>query len=509
MVGETSASPLLDMSLHTEQLQRYVQTGDPLAFRALVDEYQRMVHATCAQILSHCPGEIDDAVQETFVRLAANAGVIESNLGGWLQSCARTTALNRLRSARLRSRREAAVASERPVEVDDQQSLPDRQEELRLLDAEVDDLPEGERELVIAYFYLGHTQQQIADHLGFSQVAIQKRLKVVLARLRQRCIRRGVSVSALLAMIPAEHAAPLSAGFPSGLQALRGVPTTPPPVHVPGLASAPGVGAGAGGGLAIAGPASVAAALVLIGLFGLASLAMQEPAAAHASTTHGAATAASVPPAGAGSAAAAPLPSSPTTATVGRPGTVVAAGSGGDFPFRPQLGGPAWTVADLTTETVILHHAGNDLPAWHLRTGEQSLVGLVSIATPHLPDAYAVDFLLHTRAILCPFSSLWLEPCLTGRDPERRPLHELTHDVNPSFPVDSYRQVHCEVRISADHHLVEDIDVDGKLLRRETLSATPAALDRIALRVIDADCDVAQLSVTPLPPTQSAVPALP
>jgi len=501
------------MYLRPEHLQRFVLTGDPLAFRAVIDEYQRMVRATCAQILSHCPGEVDDAVQETFLRLSRSAPTIESNLGGWLQACARTTALNRLRSARLRSRREIEAGAERQTEIDDQQSDSDRQEELRLLDAEVDELPQRERDLVIAYFYLGHTQQQIADHLGFSQVAIQKRLKTVLARLRHRCIQRGVSVSALLALIPPEHALPpTSTGLPPGLHELGGSSTAPLPTHaVPGLASTPGAGAGtgtgAGGVSAVSWPAGIGAALVAIGLIGFAALVVQGPAPAPGlqATAPRVAVAALAAPGAPPASAAQPLSNQGMVGSP-RPGAMALASPSADFPFRPRLGGPAWTVLDLDAETVTLHHAGQDIPAWHLATARHGLVGLVAIATPHLPNAYAVDFLLHTRAIFCPFSSLWLEPCLQGRDPERHPLRELMHNVNAAFAVDSYRQVHCEVRITADHRLVEEVHVDGQLLRRVTVKDAPAALDRIALRVIDADCDLAQLSLTPLPAATPVIP---
>lgn len=64
----------------TTLAQSYAATRDPEAFAALVTAYQQMVYSTCRRRL-HNAGDLDDAVQETFLRLAQNAGTLRTNLG--------------------------------------------------------------------------------------------------------------------------------------------------------------------------------------------------------------------------------------------------------------------------------------------------------------------------------------------------------------------------------------------------------------------------------------------
>jgi len=455
------------MDNRPESLSRYISSGDHGAFHELVEQYQRMVFLTCQHILNRCPAEVDDAVQETFLKLARSASSIESNLGAWLHSCARTTALNRLRSMRLRHRREGEIDSASVAVADPPDHPVESIEELGIVEEVVEELGMDERDLVVSYYYLGQTQQQIADRLGLSQVAIQKRLKHVLDTLRQRCTKRGLSFSVLLMAFEGHAKTALPAPL---LARLAHLPVPPPQPRAAGRHLPSGVGVGL-----------VAVALVLGAMCLGLSLRQGTPPVTAPSP---------VPVAPARIAAPAPVaPPSP-------------------FPFNPPLGTPAWKLSDLSAEPVTLRHAGHDLSAWHLSTVHHGLVGIATIATPHLPADYRVDLLVHTRSILCPFSSAGIEPCLSGRNPEVAPLHEIDLDVNPVFTTGSWRAVSCEVRHRADGSMVETTSVDGTFLRQEVLAQAPAALDSLAIRVIDTDCDVAQVTVTALDPAR-AIPVAP
>ena len=82
-------------------LGRYAARRDAEAFAEIVRLHQRMVFATCRRNL-HDPSDLDDAVQETFLRLAQKAGELKSNLAGWLYRCAANVAtdINRRRASR-------------------------------------------------------------------------------------------------------------------------------------------------------------------------------------------------------------------------------------------------------------------------------------------------------------------------------------------------------------------------------------------------------------------------
>ena len=86
-------------------LHEYATRRDAEAFAKIVEQYQRLIFSTCRRKL-HNSQDVDDAVQETFLRLAHKAGELHSNIGGWLHRCAVNVSvdMNRRRQARQRIR---------------------------------------------------------------------------------------------------------------------------------------------------------------------------------------------------------------------------------------------------------------------------------------------------------------------------------------------------------------------------------------------------------------------
>src|ERR1700710_3153864 len=87
----------------SELLDRYARFQDAEAFTLLVERYQRLILSTCRRRLHHST-DVDDAVQETFLRMAKAAGSVKSNLGAWLHRCAMNVSadLNRRGKTRLK-----------------------------------------------------------------------------------------------------------------------------------------------------------------------------------------------------------------------------------------------------------------------------------------------------------------------------------------------------------------------------------------------------------------------
>ena len=176
-------------------LDRYYRRNDTQAFHELVVRHQRMVLQTCLRILKD-PSDAEDAAQESFIKLARSGQQITSHLAAWLHRCARNTALNLLQSRRAREAREQKIDYDHGVLPAGQ--LSEESEARTAIDACVNDLPAAHREVVIEYFWLGRTQQDIASQLGISQVAVKKRLDSSLEKLRAICTRRGIAASGLL-----------------------------------------------------------------------------------------------------------------------------------------------------------------------------------------------------------------------------------------------------------------------------------------------------------------------
>src|SRR5262245_403127 len=124
----------------------YATTRDAEAFAQLVNEYQRLVFATCRRKL-HDQADVDDAVQETFLKLAQRAGELRSNVGGWLHRCAVNVAIdiNRRRQRRAKYESQAAARPNRGSD-DPQQMLTDLREQIDLAMEKLDD---DQRELII------------------------------------------------------------------------------------------------------------------------------------------------------------------------------------------------------------------------------------------------------------------------------------------------------------------------------------------------------------------------
>ena len=96
----------------------YAATRSPEAFASLVTHYQRMVFATCRRKLHHA-ADLEDAVQETFLRLAQNAHAVQNKVGAWLHRCAFNVSLD-MNGRRTGGRRhEADVAAQTAPAHDD------------------------------------------------------------------------------------------------------------------------------------------------------------------------------------------------------------------------------------------------------------------------------------------------------------------------------------------------------------------------------------------------------
>ena len=253
-------------------LNEYATRRDAEAFAKLVDQYQRLIFSTCRRKL-HNSQDVDDAVQETFLRLAHKAGELHSNIGGWLHRCAVNVSvdMNRRRSAR--QKYEHAAAAQSPVGLENVQvELAELREHL---DAALEKLDPEQRELIIQRFFVGRAQVEMAEESGVSPSTMTRRIESAIGAMRDHLQKMGggkVAAFGAPAMVAAAlQAETASAAVPAALTAnimkigLSGTGAT---------ASTTGAGA-AGGGAAAAATATGAvagSALLTKSLIGLAAV---------------------------------------------------------------------------------------------------------------------------------------------------------------------------------------------------------------------------------------------
>jgi RNA polymerase sigma factor (sigma-70 family) len=237
-------------------LARYARSGDPDAFRSLVEVHQHMVYAVCHRILGN-QADAEDAAQNCLFKLATKASKLRAPISGWLHRVAVTASIDLLRQRRARRQREAKAAGEaaraRPKELSWERVKP-------RVDEAIAALPERLRIPVVLYYLEHLRQEEIARELGISQPAVSGRLKRGVDELRKRLERSGLfcGAAALGTVLYANsvEAAPAGLLAAVGKIALAGAG---------GLYVSAGAGAGA---VAVKVCALTAGALVVLGAIG-------------------------------------------------------------------------------------------------------------------------------------------------------------------------------------------------------------------------------------------------
>jgi RNA polymerase sigma factor (sigma-70 family) len=180
-----------------ELLQRFVETRDNDAFSSLVLRHGPMVLGLSRRIVRDFQ-LAEDVFQATFLVLARKAPAIRGreSLAAWLHSVAVRMALraqkSRLRYCTLQISAETAHA---PDPLDELSA----REFLKIIDEELDSLPEKYRLPIILCHLEGLTQEETVQRLGLCPGTLKGRLERRRKQLRARLQRRGLSLGSALA----------------------------------------------------------------------------------------------------------------------------------------------------------------------------------------------------------------------------------------------------------------------------------------------------------------------
>jgi RNA polymerase sigma factor (sigma-70 family) len=220
----------------SEVVSRFAESGDPVAFEAIIRRHGPMVFSLCRQILRDA-NDVDDAFQATFLVLVKKARTLRApeRLGPWLHGVAYRVA----RRARTQHRPRAMAA--------DRAAAPagcpaEDRETLDAIHEEIEHLPDKYRLPVVLCCLEGLSHHEAAGLLGWPVGTVSGRLSRARERLRSRLFRRDITGSpsndpALALLHPARDALPesitwstvalLSGTFPPHLENLvKGVLAT-------------------------------------------------------------------------------------------------------------------------------------------------------------------------------------------------------------------------------------------------------------------------------------------
>src|SRR5262249_53259091 len=155
-------APLSDRQL----LDRFVESGDETAFAAILDRHGPMLLGVSRRLLGDAH-LADDVLQATFLVLARKARAIRrrDNLAGWLYGVTRRLARQAQLAEAARSRRERKAAGVRGPAYERDGGW---DELLRILDEELQRMPERLRAPLLLCYLEGRTQDEAARQLSWS-----------------------------------------------------------------------------------------------------------------------------------------------------------------------------------------------------------------------------------------------------------------------------------------------------------------------------------------------------
>ncbi len=174
--------------LEDAELVERAKRGDVDAYGLLVRRYQDLA-VRVAYVITGEGAEAEDAAQDAFVKAYYALDRLRAGVPfrPWLLRIVTNEALNKRKSASRRARLTLRVLPERDDAPAADVVAGERADLVRLLDA-VQSLPDHER-LVVAYrYFLGLSEEEIADTLGVAPGTVKSRSARALVRLRTRMI---------------------------------------------------------------------------------------------------------------------------------------------------------------------------------------------------------------------------------------------------------------------------------------------------------------------------------
>ncbi len=181
------------MQTDSQLLRDFAEHHSEKAFAELVRRHLDFVHSAARRLVrdEHLA---QDVTQGVFLALAENAATLIPHplLSGWLHRTARNLAAQTIRTnVRRQSREQEAATMNHLLAAETEAHW---ENVAPLLDAGLDELPEPDRAALLLRYFERKSTREMAETLGISEDAAQKRCRRALERLRDYLTRQGVPV---------------------------------------------------------------------------------------------------------------------------------------------------------------------------------------------------------------------------------------------------------------------------------------------------------------------------
>jgi RNA polymerase sigma factor (sigma-70 family) len=179
----------------SQLLRAYAEHRSEPAFAELVRRYVDFVYSAAQRMV--CNSHLaEDVAQSVFVALAKNAAQLTHRpvLSGWLHRTAQNIAAQTVRSEVRRRAREQEAAAMNALLATEPDAL--WANIAPHLDAALGELSEPDRDALLLRYFERKSAREMAQTLGTSEEAAQKRVSRAVERLREFFAKRGVTVGA-------------------------------------------------------------------------------------------------------------------------------------------------------------------------------------------------------------------------------------------------------------------------------------------------------------------------
>jgi len=185
--GIPDESPPDDERARLTELLRRSARGEHDAFAALYDATAPRLHGLVLRVLRD-PAQAEEVTQEVYVELWRLSARFDADAGSplaWMMTVAHRRAVDRVRSAEARTRRDAAFESRnREVEHDQTAETATGNLEARRVRAAVATLTESQRSAIELAYFGGYTHTEVARLLDLPLGTAKTRIRDGLIRLR-------------------------------------------------------------------------------------------------------------------------------------------------------------------------------------------------------------------------------------------------------------------------------------------------------------------------------------
>jgi RNA polymerase sigma-70 factor (ECF subfamily) len=168
--------------------------ADRSAYRALYDRHRPAVHRVARSFATLDPDDVDDVVQDSFVRAFEHLGTLQQpdRFAPWILAIARNRALHRLARRKVAERVAGDLRDEVTALALDVAAAPELGEplEVEIVRGILAGLPEGaEKETVRLFYVEGElSARDIAARQGVGKSAITMRLERFRAKVKRRLL---------------------------------------------------------------------------------------------------------------------------------------------------------------------------------------------------------------------------------------------------------------------------------------------------------------------------------